>query len=87
MNVPSSHLVEQREKYVGKWENMGWFYHRKVSRHDPCDVLPMDACHLFLGRPWQYYRYAIHHGKENKYSFKKNAVTYKIHSLIEEDAI
>lgn len=31
-----------------------------------CDVLPMDACHLLLGRPWQYDREAIHHGKENR---------------------
>lgn len=21
-----------------------------------CDILPMDACHLLLGRPWQFYR-------------------------------
>ena len=21
-----------------------------------CDVVPMDACHLLLGRPWQYDR-------------------------------
>ncbi|MED6224984.1 hypothetical protein PIB30_117159 [Stylosanthes scabra] len=25
-----------------------------------CDVIPMDACHLLLGRPWQYDRRAIH---------------------------
>src|SRR5687768_6734909 len=25
-----------------------------------CDVLPMDACHLLLGRPWQYDRKTIH---------------------------
>lgn len=47
----------------------------------------MDACHLLLGRPWQYDREVVHHGKENKYSFKKNGVTYKIQSLIEEDVV
>ena len=41
-----------------------------------CDVLPMDACHLLLGRPSQYDREAMHHGKENKYSLKKDGVTY-----------
>lgn len=25
-----------------------------------CDILPMDACHLLLGRPWQYDRKAQH---------------------------
>ena len=35
-----------------------------------CDVLPMDACHLFLGRPWQYDRDVVHHGQSNIYSFK-----------------
>lgn len=34
-----------------------------------CDVIPMDACHLLLGRPWQYDRDAIHHVKANTYRF------------------
>ncbi|XP_058180117.1 uncharacterized protein LOC131298658 [Rhododendron vialii] len=29
----------------------------------------MDACHLLLGRPWQYDRNALHKGKKNTYSF------------------
>jgi len=27
-----------------------------------CDVLPMDACHLLLGRPWQFDRDVTYHG-------------------------
>lgn len=34
-----------------------------------CDVAPMDACHLLLGRPWQFDRESIHHGRDNTYSF------------------
>ncbi|KAJ9538695.1 hypothetical protein OSB04_031428 [Centaurea solstitialis] len=34
-----------------------------------CDVAPMDACHLFLGRPWQFDRETIHNGRDNTYSF------------------
>lgn len=34
-----------------------------------CDVIPMDACHLLLGRPWQFDRDAIHRGKANTYIF------------------
>ncbi|XP_021758696.1 uncharacterized protein LOC110723661 [Chenopodium quinoa] len=39
-----------------------------------CDVIPMDACHLLLGRPWQYDRRAIHDGFHNTYSFEKDGV-------------
>ncbi|XP_021995301.2 uncharacterized protein LOC110892449 [Helianthus annuus] len=34
-----------------------------------CDVLPMDACHLLLGRPWQFDRRVVHDGYRNTYSF------------------
>jgi hypothetical protein len=37
-----------------------------------CDVVPMHACHLLLGRPWQYDRRATHDGFTNKYSFTLN---------------
>ena len=35
-----------------------------------CDVVPMDACSLFLGRPWEYDNDAKHQGRSNKYTFK-----------------
>ncbi|RDX95789.1 hypothetical protein CR513_21641, partial [Mucuna pruriens] len=31
-----------------------------------CDVVPMEATHLLLGRPWQYDRKVIHDGVTNK---------------------
>nr|GEY81822.1 reverse transcriptase domain-containing protein [Tanacetum cinerariifolium] len=34
-----------------------------------CDVVPMDACHLLLGRPWQYDNTVLHDGRSNTYSF------------------
>ncbi|XP_075489516.1 LOW QUALITY PROTEIN: uncharacterized protein LOC142528360 [Primulina tabacum] len=34
-----------------------------------CDVVPMHACHILLGRPWQYDRQVTHDGFRNKYSF------------------
>jgi hypothetical protein len=37
-----------------------------------CDVVPMDACHLLLGRPWQYDRKVHHDGFKNIYSFELN---------------
>ncbi|XP_022876690.1 uncharacterized protein K02A2.6-like [Olea europaea var. sylvestris] len=34
-----------------------------------CDVVEMDACHLLLGRPWQFDRHSLHDGYTNTYSF------------------
>ena len=50
-----------------------------------CDVLRMDACHLLLGRPWQFDRKVIYDGEENTISFKKDGRTFKIQSLIENE--
>ena len=37
-----------------------------------CDVVPIQAGHLLLGRPWQFDRQAKHDGFTNKYSFVHN---------------
>jgi hypothetical protein len=33
------------------------------------DVMPMQACLLLLGRPWQYDNNVVHHGRQNRYTF------------------
>jgi hypothetical protein len=33
-----------------------------------CDVVPMQACYLLLGRPWQFDREYVYNGKTNQYS-------------------
>ncbi|XP_074303230.1 uncharacterized protein LOC141637664 [Silene latifolia] len=35
-----------------------------------CDVIPMDACHILLGRPWQFDRDVLHRGRCNEYELK-----------------
>ena len=37
------------------------------SYHDSidCDVVPMQACSMLLGRPWQFDIDSLHHGKTN----------------------
>ena len=35
-----------------------------------CDVLEMDACHLLLGRPWQYDKKTKHNGYTNTYTLR-----------------
>jgi hypothetical protein len=34
-----------------------------------CDVVAMQACHILLGRPWQFDKDSIDHGRLNQYSF------------------
>uniref|UniRef100_A0A2N9IPQ0 CCHC-type domain-containing protein n=1 Tax=Fagus sylvatica TaxID=28930 RepID=A0A2N9IPQ0_FAGSY len=46
-----------------------------------CDVVPMHAGHILLGRPWQYDRRAIHDGFKNMYSFVKEGKTIKLAPL------
>ncbi|XP_022857684.1 uncharacterized protein LOC111378688 [Olea europaea var. sylvestris] len=45
--------------------SIGPTYKDQVS----CDVVEMDACHLLLGRPWQFDRHSLHDGYTNTYSF------------------
>ena len=42
----------------------------------------MDACHLLLGRPWQFDKDAILHGKSNTYSFKLKGKAYTLTPLL-----
>ena len=32
----------------------------------------MDACHILLGKPWQYYCQTMHDGKKNTYTLSKD---------------
>ncbi|XP_059288236.1 uncharacterized protein LOC132041548 [Lycium ferocissimum] len=46
-----------------------------------CDVVPMQACHLLLGRPWQLDVDAQHSGRTNKYSFVVKGKKYILNPL------
>ncbi|XP_024013222.1 uncharacterized protein LOC112087546 [Eutrema salsugineum] len=37
-----------------------------------CDVVPMQAGHLLLGRPWQFDKETLHNGRTNYYTFTHN---------------
>jgi hypothetical protein len=43
-----------------------------------CDVIPMDVCHVLLGRPWKYDRNVIHDGRRNTYTLEKNGRTHML---------
>nr|GMC60508.1 Zinc finger, CCHC-type [Ipomoea batatas] len=42
---------------------------KSYEDHVICEVIDMDACHILLGRPWQYNVDATHRGKINTYEF------------------
>uniref|UniRef100_A0A2N9FHY6 Reverse transcriptase n=1 Tax=Fagus sylvatica TaxID=28930 RepID=A0A2N9FHY6_FAGSY len=46
-----------------------------------CDVVPMHAGHILLGRPWQYDRRVTHDGFKNMYNFVKGGKTIKLAPL------
>nr|GEY76652.1 RNA-directed DNA polymerase [Tanacetum cinerariifolium] len=46
-----------------------------------CEVIPMDACHLLLGRPWQYDRRTKHDDFRNTYSFTKDGLNIMLAPL------
>jgi hypothetical protein len=43
-----------------------------------CDVIPMDFCHVLLGRPWQYDRNVVHDGRMNTYTLEKDGRTHRL---------
>eukprot|EP00253_Pinus_taeda_P011359 PITA_11359 len=49
-----------------------------------CDIMPMDVCHILLGRPWQYDRKVTHDGVTNYYKFVKDGIK---HTLVEDSEI
>ncbi|XP_059292551.1 uncharacterized protein LOC132046018 [Lycium ferocissimum] len=46
-----------------------------------CNVVPMQACHLLLGRPWQFDVDAQHSGRTNEYSFVVKGKKYILNPL------
>ena len=58
-------------------------YHDEVL----CDVVPMHACHILLGRPWQYDRKVTHDGFKNRYSFVMNNRTIVLTPMSPKEAL
>ncbi|XP_057852864.2 uncharacterized protein LOC131063114 [Cryptomeria japonica] len=49
-----------------------------------CDIVPMNVCHLLLGRPWQFDRRAQHDGHKKIYVIEKDGVFYTLGPLQED---
>ncbi|WVZ97508.1 hypothetical protein U9M48_043035 [Paspalum notatum var. saurae] len=57
------------------------------SDYVDCDVVPMEACSLLLGRPWQYDTDSLHHGRSNHYSFMFKGQKIIIHPMTPEQIV
>jgi hypothetical protein len=49
-----------------------------------CDVVPMQTCHILLGRPWQFDKDFMHHGRLNQYSFLHLDKKIVLHTMSRE---
>jgi hypothetical protein len=43
-----------------------------------CDVIPMDVCHILLGKPWQFDQKVMHDGRKNTYTLEKKGRTHML---------
>ena len=50
-----------------------------------CDVLPMDACHVLLGRPWQFDKRSTHEGRSNVYSLWHQGKRHVLQPMLDKD--
>ncbi|KAH9716981.1 Endonuclease [Citrus sinensis] len=79
-NVASTSLVEKLKlktlkhprPYKLQWLNDFSFSIGRYKDEVLCDVVPMHAGHILLGRPWQYDKRVTHDGYLNRYSFVMN---------------
>jgi hypothetical protein len=50
-----------------------------------CDVIPMDVCHILLGRPWQYDQNVSHDGRKNIYTLERNGRTHVLFPIEDKE--
>lgn len=79
-------LNEQKEIIVDKQVLVSFSIHR-YKDNVLCDVVPMEAGHLILGRPWQIDTKAIYDGFTNKYSFMHKNLKIVLSSLSPQEVL
>ena len=75
--IKDEHKILVSEQYIVKFK-IGHYFDEVL-----CDIMPMDYCHIFLGRPWQYDKYVVHDGRLNQYTLWVNRKKQILLSLIE----
>ena len=75
--IKDEHKILVSEQCVVKFK-IGHYFDEVLG-----DIMPMDCCHIFLGRPWQYYRHVVHDGRLNQYTLWVNGKKQTLLPLIE----
>ena len=59
------------------------------SYHDTidCDIVPMQACSMLLGRPWQYDKQCLHDGRTNQYTLTHKGKKIILHPMSPEQIL
>nr|KYP60032.1 Retrovirus-related Pol polyprotein from transposon 297 family [Cajanus cajan] len=55
--------------------------------HVLCDVVPMEACHILLGRPWQFDKKTMHNGLTNEITFAHREKKFVLHHLSPQQVV
>ena len=50
-----------------------------------CDILDMNNCHVFLGRPWQYDCIVVHNCVKNVFTIEKDDKKFSLIPLQNEE--
>ncbi|XP_047949094.1 uncharacterized protein LOC125194922 [Salvia hispanica] len=50
-----------------------------------CDIIPMTACHMLLGRPWEFDRRVYKNGFTNEYFYMVNGLKVRLKPLLPKD--
>jgi hypothetical protein len=58
-------------------------YHDYVD----CDVVPMQACSLLLGHPWEFDTDVVHHGRTNKYTLVRKGKKFTLLPLTPNEIV
>jgi hypothetical protein len=51
-----------------------------------CDIMPIDVCHIFWGRTWQYDRKSMHDERKNLYNIETNGEKHTLFPMKEKSA-
>ena len=70
-----AHLIPYKVLWLKKGHQVTvtkqWLVEFKIGGYRDeilCDFIPMDVCHILLGRLWQYEKNGVHDGRKNTYT-------------------
>jgi len=75
------HWLNEDEDIIGKHQLDIKLSIRKYKDKVLCDVIPMEACHILLGRLWKFDQKTSHNGNTNEMTLLHHAKKFVLHPL------